>query len=139
MPVPDEIDVYYDERRPPIKCRSLAEVDDALDKLHREAAPAKDPLAIAIKVFGHEIDTGLGTDPTFLCLQIEPCDGEHYLAVGEQTEGESRMFYGAGQDNYWHVENLIPLQDARAAIRYFIEHQQRSPSVRWQDWYNRDV
>jgi hypothetical protein len=133
MPVPDEIDVVYDHRKPPIKCRSLAEVDAALDKLHREADPGKDPVAVAIKVFGHEIDTGLGTDPTFLCLHIEPCDGEYYLAVGEQTQGESRMFYGAGDDSYWQPKNLIPLQEARAAVLYFIEHQKRSPYVRWQD------
>jgi len=138
MPAPDVIDVHYHERKPPIRCRSLAEVDAALDKLHREADPARDPLAVAIKVFGHEIDTGLGTDPTFLCLQIEPCDGAYYLAVGDQTEGETLMFYGAGQDNYWQPKNLIPLQDARAAVRYFIEHQQRSPCIRWQDWNGRD-
>jgi hypothetical protein len=139
MPVPDEINVYYDECKPPIRCRSLQEVDTTLDRLHREADPTKDPLAVAIKVFGHEIDTGLGTDPTFLCLQIEPCDGECYLAVGEQTAGETRTFYGAGQDSYWHPKNLIPLEVARSAVRYFIQHQQRDPSVRWQDWNGRDV
>jgi Immunity protein Imm1 len=134
MPVPDEIDVYYDERKPPIRCHSVTEVDAALDKLHREADPTRDPLAVAIKVFGHEIDTGLGTDPTFLCLQIEPCDGEYYLAVGDQTDGKTRMFYGAGQDSYWKPINLIPLEAARSAVRYFIEHQKRSPSLRWHDW-----
>lgn len=139
MPVPDEIDVYFDERKPPIKCRSLEEVDATLGKLHLEADPKKVPLAVAIKVFGHEIDTGLGTDPTFLCLQIEPCDGEYYLAVGEQMEGETRTFYGAGQDSYWQPKNLIPLEEARSAVRHFIEHQERSPSTRWQDWDGRDV
>jgi hypothetical protein len=96
MPVPDEIDVFFDEREPPIRCRSLEEVGAALERLHRAADPAKCPLAVAIKVFGHAVCMGLGTNPTFLCLQIEPCDGEYYLAVREQTEGETRMFYGAG-------------------------------------------
>ncbi len=100
MPVPDEINVYYDENEPPISCRSVNEVDTTLDKLHGEADLTKDPLAVAIKVFGHEIDTGLGTDRTFVCVQIDPCDGEHNVAVGEQTAGETRMFYGAGQDSY---------------------------------------
>ena len=108
MPLPDEIEIYHHEGKPPNRCRSLAEVDAALDKLHREADPTKDPLAVAIKVFGHEIDTGLGTDPTFLCLQIEPCDGEYYLAVGENTDGATRMFYGAGHDSYWGPKNMIP-------------------------------
>lgn len=139
MPVPDEIDVFFAECNPPIRCRSLQEVDAALDKLHREADQSRCPLAVAIKVFGHEILTGLGTDPTFLYVQIEPCDGEYYLAVGEQTEGEPRMFYGAYQDSYCDPKNLIPLETARSAVRYFIEHQRRSPSVRWQDWNGQDV
>jgi hypothetical protein len=139
MPVPDEIDVYYREQRPPIKCCSVAEVDAALDKLHREADPATYPLAVAIQVFGHQIAMGLGTDPTFLMVGMEPCDGEYYVAVGDQTEGETRMFYGAGQDSYWPPKNMIPLDAARSAARYFIEHQKRSPSLRWQDWIGRDA
>ena len=139
MPVPDQIDVYFDEAKPPIVCHSIADVDAALDKLHRETDPTKDPLAIAIKVFGHEIDIGLGSEDTFLCVQIDPCDGEYYLAVGDRTGDETRRFYGAGQDSYWHAKNLIPLASARAALRYFIEHQERIPSVRWQDWNENDV
>ncbi len=118
MPVPNEIAVYFDDDRPPVACYSLKEVDAALDKLLREADPTKEPLSVVIKVFGHEIDMGLGTYPTFLCLQIDPCDGEYYLVVGEQTEGETRMFYGAGQDSYWQPKNMIPLE----AARHFIEH-----------------
>jgi hypothetical protein len=87
MPVPNDIAVYFDEHEKPVTCRSLEEVDTLLDRLHREADPTECSLAVAIKVFGHEIDMGLGTDQTFLCLQIEPCDGEYFLAVGEQTEG----------------------------------------------------
>ena len=132
MPIPDEISVYFDEGKPPIKCRTLNEVDDVLDELH-DGAVRQGPLAVAVKVFGHEIDLGLGVDSTFLCLQIEPCDGEYYLAVGEKTEGETRAFYGAGQDSYWCPKNLIPIEDARPAVRYFIEHQQPSPLVRWED------
>ena len=139
MPTPDRLDVYFDERNPPIRCGSLEEVDAALDKLHREHDPSQSPLAVAIKVFGHEIDMGLGADPTFLCLQMEPCDGEYYLAVGQEIDGEPRMFYGAGQDSYWRPKYLIPLEAARSAARYFIEHQRRSPQVRWEDWNGRDV
>jgi Immunity protein Imm1 len=139
LPIPNQIDVYYDESKPPIRCSSLEEVDTALGKLHREADPTEYPLSVAIKVFGHEIDMGLGTDLTFLCLQIEPCDGEYYLAVGDQIDGETRMFYGAGQDSYWEPKNLIPFELDRLAARYFIQYQRRCPFVRWQDWKGRDV
>lgn len=140
MTQPDAIDVYYDERKPPIRCLSIQEVDATLDKLHNEADSAGNALAIAIKVLGHEIDTGVGKDPTFLCLQIEPCDGEYYLAVGEElTEGKTQTFFGAGQDSFWQPKNLIPLKTAREAVRFFIEYQMRSPAVHWQDWEGRDV
>ncbi len=142
MSEPNEITIYFDDREPPVTCHSLEELDAALDKLHRQAISTQPPLAIAIKVFGHEIDMGLGMDPTFLCLQYEPCDGEFYIAVGSQEDSESDsdvMFYGAGGDSYWRPKNLIPLESARSAARYFIEHQARSPLLRWQDWEDRDV
>jgi immunity protein Imm1 of predicted polymorphic toxin system len=139
LPIPNRIDIYYADSKPPIRCSSLEEVDAALDKLHHEADPTKCPLTVAIKVFGHEIDMGLGTNRTFIHLQIEPCDGEYYLAVGDEIDGETRRFYGAGQDSYWEPKNLIPLEHARSAVRYFIQHQLRSPEIRWQDWKGRDV
>jgi hypothetical protein len=138
MPAPDQSDLYFDERQPPITCGSVQELDAALDRLHGEADPDY-PLAVAIKVFGHEIDMGLGTDPTFLCIQIDPCDGEYYLAVGDKPNGQMRTFCGAGQESYWQAKNLIPLAEARAAARYFVENQSRSPSVRWQNWWEQDV
>jgi len=139
MPLPDKIAIYFDEAQPPIVRDSLDQVEAELDRLHQRACTQTIPLAAAIKVFGHEIDFGLGTVLTFLCLQIDPCDGEYYLAVGTQEEGECQMFYGAGQDSYWEPKNLIPIEDARMAIRYFIEHRRRHPSLRWQDGYGRDV
>lgn len=139
MPVPDQIDIYYDEAKPPLACHSIEDVDDAINKLHNSHDPSRDPLAIAIKVLGHEIDTGLGCNETFLFVQIDPCDGEYYIAVGDRTDDEVRMFYGAGQDSYWHAKNLIPLESAKAALRYFLEHQKICPAVRWQDWNEKDV
>lgn len=139
MPIPDEISIHFDDAQPPIRCHSIQEVDATLDALHRNALGKTPPLTVAIEVFGHEVDLGLGTDPTFLHLQIQPCDGEYYLAVGDLTEGEVKMFYGAGQDSYWEPKNLIPLELARSAARFFVEHQRRCPLVRWQDWKGQDV
>jgi hypothetical protein len=119
-------------------------MDAALDRLHAEhlrSAASGPPLAVSIVIPGYEIDTGLGADVSYVHLQVEPCDGEYYLAIadGAVADGESRMFYGAGQDSYWEPKNLIPLSAARGAVRYFVEHQRRSPSLRWQDWADRDV
>ena len=143
MPAPSDICVYFAESAAPIRCRSVAEMDAALDRLHAEhlrSAASGPPLAVSVVIPGYEIDTGLGADESYLCVQVEPCDGEYYIALrDEPAEGESRMFYGAGQDSYWEPKNLIPLPAARAAARYFVEHQRRSPMLRWQDWERRDV
>src|SRR5215475_4984513 len=121
MPVPDEIPVWFADKKPPIMCKSIREVDAALDKLPRQVDPTKDPLQVSIGVFGHEIFTGLGVDRTFVCINIEPCDDEFYLAVGNRTRGETKRFWGAGQDGYWQPKNLVPYKKARAAVRYFIK------------------
>lgn len=142
MPAPPVIEVYFAEETPPIVCRSVAKMDAALDRLHlatldrlRAANESDCPLAVSIVIPGFEIDTGLGADQSYVCVQVEPCDGEFYCAVGDEPGGgESRMFYGAGQDSYWAPKNMIPLDAAREAVRYFVEHQRRSPMLRWQDW-----
>lgn len=136
MPAPDQFDVYFDDDKPPIQCASLQELDSVLDGLHRQA---NSPLAVAIKFPGYEIDMGLGADPTFLCLQVGPCDGEYYFSVGEETNGDTKMFYGAGQDSYWRPKRLIPLVEARQAVRHFVEHRSRSCAICWQDWNGRGV
>ena len=139
MPDTYDIAVHFDEDKPPIRCTSIDELDAVLDELGARADPTRGARAVAIVVFEHEIDTGLGADPTFLCLQMAPRDGEYYVAVGDRTDGEPRAFYGAGQDSYWNPRNLIAAADARSAIRYFIRHQARSRSLRWEDWTGSDA
>ena len=102
--------------------------------------PSEFPLGVSIVIPGYEVDMGLGTDRSFVCVQVEPCDGEFYLALGDPSAtGEHVMFYGAGQDSYWAPKNLIPLATAREAVRYFVQHQRRWPQLRWQDSGGRDV
>lgn len=78
MPAPSDISVHFAEGASRISCCSVAEMDAALDHLHAErlrAAGSGPPLAVAIVIPGYEIDTGLGADQSFLCVQVDPCDG----------------------------------------------------------------
>ena len=142
MTAPSEISIHFAEHVPPISCRSVAEMDAALDRLHVDPLRARDsgpPLAVAIVIPGYQIVTGLGADLSFVCVSVEPCDGEYYIAVGdEKAKGECWMFHGAGQNSYWVPKNMIPLPAARHAVRHFVENQQRSRALRWQDWAERD-
>ena len=132
-----EIEVFFDECAPPISCVTVEELDRVLDQLEARADPTRPPLAVAIVAYEHEVDLGLGTDPTFLCIQVPPRDGECYVAVGDLTAGEARAFYGAGQDSYWAPKHLVPAAAARDAVRHFILCQARSKLLRWESWDGR--
>ncbi len=113
-------------------------MDAVLDRLHAEAlariAADKNtcPLQVTIAFNGHEIYTGLGSADTFLMVGAEPYD-EWYTSVGdENAKGPKSMFFGDGQDSYWDPKHLIPEPIAREAVRFYVEHQQRSPSLKWE-------
>ena len=139
MPLPEEVIVHCGDVRPSIHSGSLAELDAVLDRLHHEFTGHAPPLAVSVQVFEDMIDFGLGTDSTFLCIQIAPCDGEYYLAVGADVLGEARMFYGSGQDSYWAPRNLIAMEAAREAVRHYAVHQERLASIPWEDWNGKGI
>lgn len=136
MPVPDQIDVYFAEGKPPIKCHSLAEMDATLDCLHRECRPEY-PICINVVLPGYWITIGLGADPTFVLESVEPCDGEWYISVGDEAVDGWSDFYGCGHHTPFERRNFVPLSLARQAVREFAEHQQRSCLIRWHDWAGR--
>jgi hypothetical protein len=136
VPVPDQIDVFFEEGKPPIVCRSLAEMDETLDRLHEECDPAR-PICVEVAIPGHRIDIGLGTDPTFICVQVEPCDGEHYLPTGDEAAEGWKDFYGCGNHTPFGRRNFVSLLMVRDALREFVEHQRLSGVIRWQDWAGR--
>ncbi len=138
MPEQKHIEIFYNEDIPPVICYSISEVDTILDKLEKELA-SNIPLAVAIRISEFEIDFGLGSESTFLCIQVEPFDGEYYLALGNEKNGDPKMFFGAGQDSYWYPKNLIPTEKVRKAVRYFIHNQKRSPDLNWENWEGRAV
>lgn len=137
MPAPPEILVFFAELTPPIQCHSVAEMDAELSRLHKESLQRQNasgdcPLTACVYIPGLEIYTGLGATESFVMIGAEPFD-EWYTAVGdEKSDGDSKMFYGVGQDSYWAPKHLIPAAVARDAVRYFIEHQERSPRLQWE-------
>jgi hypothetical protein len=146
MPTPSTIEIYFAEQTAPIVCHSVTEVDIALDRLDAETRArlqqpdSGHPLAITVVIPGFQVYMGLGASRSYICIAVEPCDGEYYTAVGDATaSGESHMYYGSGQDSYWAPKNLLPPPVVRAALRYFLEHQRRPPELRWQDWDGRDL
>jgi hypothetical protein len=108
-------------------------MEAVLDRLHTEKLTSPGcPLAVSISIPDHEIYIGLGSFDSFVMVGAEPYD-DWYVALGdEKANGDSKMFYGSGQDSYWAPKNLIPVAVAREAVRYYVEHHQRIPTLRWQ-------
>jgi len=110
-------------------------MDAELDRLHSERAEQllsgaeKCPLQVSVSFADHEVNLGVGLSKSFVMIGTAPFD-DWYCAAGG-GEGEDVMFYGVCQDSYWPAEWLIPITDAREAVRFFVAHQVRSPIVKW--------
>lgn len=130
------MDVYFDERQPPVHCESLTELDATLDRLHRDTL---NPILVCIDMPEHRLDIGLGADPTFVIVNTQPCDGEYWITVADEALSGIEIpgvadFYGCGNHQQVARRNLIPIGTARQIVREFVATGQRSRSVFWHDW-----
>ncbi len=130
--------LHFAQSEPPIVCGSPITLDAALDRLHAQQADglakgiARCPLAVMVAFSRHNVNLGLGSDESFVMIGTEPYDLWYYAKSRKEDRGEEdKMFYGVSQDSYWPASRLIPIADARDAVRYFLEHQQLSPAVKW--------
>ncbi len=133
MTEPKHIELYFAEAQPPILCGSLCELDMQLDRLHEECDPAS-PICAEIRVGGFAIDVGLGIDPTFICIQVEPFDGEYYQSVGDPAAEGCVDFYGCGNHTPIDLRTLVPASAIRDAVRLFIANRTLLGSFKWEDW-----
>jgi Immunity protein Imm1 len=89
------------------------------------------PLQVMISFFDHEINLGLGSEDSFVMIGTQPFDNWYYAASGKEDDGKKKEFYGFNQDTYWPTIYLIPIDIAREAVRYFVNHQERHPQSKW--------
>jgi len=79
----------------------------------------------------------LGSDPTFVIVNTQPCDGEYWISVGDELAKGFAAFQGCGDYQEIAQKHLIPLESARLAVREFVRSGVRSPEVSWVDWAGR--
>jgi hypothetical protein len=126
----------------PLFCRSVEELDSALERLQQAYIP-KGPTSVVISeadkepACGDEIGLGLGVDPTFMLIQIAPCDGEYFISCGEKASAGSVEFRGAREVIVVDRRHFVPWRLVRGAVREFVEHGRRNKSLRWQDCFGR--
>jgi hypothetical protein len=130
------VEVHFADGKPPVHCDSLAELDAALDRLHRDCDP-RYPILVCIDLPEQRLDIGLGADPTFVIVNTQPCDGEYWISVGDELASGDADFFGCGTHQQVARRHLIPFEPARSAVREFVRSGVRSPEVRWEDWAGR--
>jgi hypothetical protein len=131
MPTPTNIFIHFDNTTPPIHCCSLAEMEAALDRLHAEKlSSAGPPLSAMISIPDYSVFIGLGAPQSFVMLGAE--DDWFTGLSDEGAQGDVKMFYGVNDDSYWGPKHLLSIAVARDAVRYFVEHQQRAPTLHWE-------
>ena len=131
-------EVGWSEVEPPVVCRSIAEVDAALERLDRVAAASRGwPVLADIEWRGYAICLGLGIDPTVVEIHYPPCDGEFYTSAGEEQSDQLVDFSGRCGHCQYRRSRFVPMAKARQAIREFLAAEHRSEAVRWKDWAGR--
>jgi hypothetical protein len=128
----------------PILCDSAEELDSILERLHREHL-RKRPISVVVsqagRVYGDgdEIGLGLGLDPTFILINVAPCDGEYYISAGDPAAKGDVIFYGAREHIVVERRNFVPWGSVRQAVREFVDDGLRSRLFRWNDCSGRDA
>lgn len=102
--------------------------------MHSTGSMSGVPTSVVIPVGGHEIDLGVGIDPTFISVQIAPCDGEYYVSAGDASADGYGEFFGAGEYMAFDRKHFVPWPLIRIAVREFVEYRRLSDSIRWVDW-----
>jgi hypothetical protein len=132
------------ESKTPLLVHSIDEVDSTLEELQQQYL-TKGPTSVVIteaeKDFEltDQIGLGLGIDPTFVLIQIAPCDGEYYFAVGDELAKGSVEFFGAGEFIVVERRNFIPWPLVRQVVQEFLEHNRRTTLVRWEDCFGHEA
>jgi immunity protein Imm1 of predicted polymorphic toxin system len=130
------LEIYFADDKPPVHCESLVDLDTTLDRLHRNCDP-RYPILVCIDLPTHRLDMGLGSNPTFVIVNTQPCDGEYWISVGDERARGVTAFHGCGAHQEYDNRHLVPLELARAAIREFVRSGRRTPEILWEDWAGR--
>ena len=132
------------DARTPITCQSLDDLIVTLDDLQR-AYLSKSPTSVGIseaeKAFGEGdiIGVGIGIDPTYVVINIKPCDGEFYQSAGDPRAAGTMQLGGFCEPVYMDRNCFVPWPLALQAVREFVEFGRRTASICWHDWSGREV
>jgi hypothetical protein len=113
---------------------TIAELDALLDQITAEAVRTGRPeLPTLYDNNGRSLAIGVGDDRlSVLSWTDDNAEGDAALSQGDETvTGEVKFFYG-NQFSFFPSTALIPIEQARHAMRQFMTAGGRPTVVRWQ-------
>jgi hypothetical protein len=112
---------------------TIAELDALLDRITAEAARTGRPeLPTLYDNKGRSLAIGVADRLSVLSWSDDNADDDTALSQGDETvTGEVKFFYG-NQFSFFPSTALIPIEQARQAMRQFMTAGIRPTVVRWQ-------
>jgi hypothetical protein len=112
---------------------TVDELDRLLDRIAAEAVRTGRPeLPTLYDDDGRSLAVGVGDRLSLLSWTDENTEDDVVLSAGdEESDGEVKFFYG-NQFSFFPRSALIPVEQARRAMREFLTTGARPTGVRWQ-------
>lgn len=112
---------------------TIAELDAVLDRITAEAVGIDRPeLPTLYDDEGRSLAIGVGDRMSVLSWTDDNADDDAALSEGDETvSGEVKFFYG-NQFSFFPSTALIPIEQARQAMRQFMTEGIRPTVARWQ-------
>jgi hypothetical protein len=109
------------------------ELDELLDRLAREAESG-DPFVVELVADdGATLSMGLGRPLSVVDYVSASLDPPYFQSVGQDGHDEPLVFYYRGEWSEFAPESAIPTEQARAALRRFIESQSLPDNINWEE------
>jgi hypothetical protein len=129
----NKILVQWSEKEPAKELSNLDELDRLLDDI-ASSTPSEHPSIVFIYAYGYQVGIGIGHDRSFLHFELETGEGPYVITVGNVDEQRVLAFYLLGNH---HTEirqrNLVPVAQAREALRKWIQTGIRSAEMKWEE------
>jgi immunity protein Imm1 of predicted polymorphic toxin system len=128
---PRQVTTVSGEDAQAVPVRTVEELDAELDRLDREAADDRPPMAEIVRPEGMSLTIGLGRDHsvvTYIASDAGPYFTSH---SGDSSRDGTVAFYYGGHESEFMAEAAVPVEDAREAARLFFANGERPDNVDW--------
>jgi hypothetical protein len=123
----------WSDEQSAVQLSNVQELDRWLDD-YSETCSAELPAIVTIYVHGYEIGIGVGLKESFVHVEHETGEGPYLITVGDdQMDGVATFFLHSSHHTEIPNRHLVPMLEARKAVREFCISGERIPSLQWEE------